>query len=47
MSEKTTVTVDCGLTIPEGTEKVYEGQHLRLVAGIDIMSDSAYQKTQI
>lgn len=35
MSEKTTVTVDCGLTIPEGTEKVYEGQHLRLVAGID------------
>ena len=34
MSEKTMVTIDCDLIIPEGVEKVFENQHITLVAGI-------------
>jgi len=35
MSEKTMVTIDCGLIIPEDSEKVFENQHIRLEAGIE------------
>ncbi len=35
MSEKTIVTIDCGLIIPEDSEKVFENQHIRLEAGIE------------
>lgn len=34
MSEKTMVTIDCGLIIPEDSEKVFENQHIHLNAGI-------------
>lgn len=34
MAEKTMVTIDCNLIIPEGTEKVFENQHITLEAGI-------------
>jgi len=34
MSEKTMVTIDCDLIIPEGVEKIFENQHITLVAGI-------------
>ena len=35
MPEKTIVTIDCDLIIPEGEEKVFENQHIRLEAGIE------------
>lgn len=34
MSEKTMVTIDCDIIISEGTEKVFENQHILLEAGI-------------
>lgn len=34
MPEKTLVTIDCDLVIPEDKEKVFENQHIRLEAGI-------------
>lgn len=34
MSEKTVVTIDCGLSIPAGKEKVFENQYIHLEAGI-------------
>ena len=34
MAEKTMVTIDCDLIIPEGAEKVFENQHIMLEAGI-------------
>ncbi len=35
MSEKMMVTIESGLVIPEGSEKVFENQHIRLEAGIE------------
>lgn len=35
MPEKTMITIDSGLVIPEGSEKVFENQHVRLEAGIE------------
>ncbi len=35
MGEKTTTTIDFGIVIAEGQEKVFENQHIRLEAGIE------------
>ena len=35
MPEKTMITIDRGFAIPEGSEKVFENQHVRLEAGIE------------
>lgn len=47
MSEKTMVTIDCDLTIPEEAEKVFENQHIRLSGKISCSGKLVFKNCEI
>lgn len=47
MSEKTMVTIDCDIIIPEETEKTFENQHITLVAGIKCNGKLIFRNCEI
>jgi len=47
MSEKTKVTIESGLVIPEGSEKVFENQHICLEAGIECKGTLTFRNCTI
>ena len=47
MAEKTMVTIDCDIIIPEEAEKTFENQHITLVAGIKCNGKLIFRNCEI